>query len=188
MSARHMTLALGTAAGAFLAAGLTSLLSLPVAHADDADGMLLATPVADTLLATPAADTIAYPAADLASNAIVFPGPDTGFIFATDPILKLFGITDIGAANPSEDFEAMILQFPHLGITDVLTSGTESVNDLAQFGVPDDIGLGTAGVTVNTFMDAMHPGLENLFSFTIGFEDPLANLWDFLVANAFFGL
>lgn len=197
MSARTMTLVLGTAAGAFLAAGLTSLTSLPVAHADDEDGILLANPVADTLLATPVADTllanpvadtIAYPAADAASAAIVFPGPDTGFIFATDPILQLFGITDIGAANPSEDFEAMILEFPHLGITDVLTSGTESVNDLAQFGVLDDIGLGTAGVTVNTFMDAGHPMLENLFSFTIGFEDPLANLWDFLVANAFFGL
>ena len=199
MSARHMTLVLGTAAGAFLAAGLTSLHSLPVAHADDGADTLLATPVADTLLASPAADIslaspaadtlLAGPAGDLASNALTLPEPaPDGFIFTTDPIFHLLGITDIEAANPDENFEAMILEFPHLGITDVLTSGTEMTNDLAQFGVPDDIGLGMAGVTVNTFTDAMHPALDGLGSFTIPFTDPLAGLWDFLVAHAFFGL
>jgi hypothetical protein len=157
MSARRMTLVLGTAAGALLAAGLTSLATLSVAHADDEDGILLANPAADP-----------------------------GFISATDPLFALFGVTDIGAANPDQDFEAMILQIPSLGITDVLTSGTETTNDLAQFGVPDDIGLGMANVTVNTFTDSMDPLLNS--SFTIPFEDPLAGLWDILVANDFFGL
>jgi hypothetical protein len=157
MSARRMTLVLGTAAGALLTAGLTSLATLPVAHADDEDGILLANPAADP-----------------------------GFISATDPLFALFGVTDIGAANPDQDFEAMILQIPSLGITDVLTSGTETTNDLAQFGVPDDIGLGMANVTVNTFTDSMDPLLNS--SFTIPFEDPLAGLWDILVANDFFGL
>jgi hypothetical protein len=164
-----MTLVLGTAAGAFLAAGLTSLATLPVAHADD-EGITIADPASfDPAMFIPAAD----------------PAPD-GFIFATDPLFAAFGVTDIGATNPGEDFEAMILQIPSLGITDVLTSGTETTNDLAQFAVPDDIGLGMANVTVNTFTDSMDPLLNS--SFTIPFEDPLAGLWEVLVANDFFGL
>lgn len=166
MSARRMTLVLGTAAGASLAAGLIPFATSPVANADDG-GI-----------------TIADPASfDPASFS---PAADPGFISATDPLLALLGVTDIGAANPDENFEAMILQIPTLGITDVLTSGTETTNDLAQFGVPDDIGLGMAGVTVNTFTDSMDQALNS--TFTIPFEDPLAQLWDFLVANAFFGL
>ena len=43
-----------------------------------------------------------------------------------------------------------------------------------------------AGVTVNTFTDSMDPALNS--SFIIPFTDPLAPLWDFLVANDFFGL
>ena len=176
MSARLMTLALGTAAGAFLAAGLIPLASIPIANADDG-GINLAG------LADPASF-------DPAS--IIIPAPDSGFISATDPLFALFGITDIGAANPSQDFEAMILQIPSLGITDVLTSGNESMDDLAttasQFGItlPDDIGLGMEGVTVNTFIDTMNPALDS--SFIIPFEDPLASLWELLVANDFFGL
>ena len=170
MSARLMTLALGTAAGAFLAAGLIPLASIPIANADDG-GINLAG------LADPASF-------DPAS--IIIPAPDSGFISATDPLFALFGITDIGATNPSEDFEAMILQIPSLGITDVLTSGDEATNDLMQFGVPDDIGLGMANVTVNTFTDTMDPLLNS--SFTIPFEDPISGLWDILVANDFFGL
>lgn len=166
MSARRMTLVLGTAAGALLTAGLIPLATSPVANADD-EGI-----------------TIADPASF--DPALIIPAPDSGFISATDPLFALFGVTDIGAANPGEDFEAMILQIPSLGITDVLTSGTETTNDLAQFGVPDDIGLGMANVTVNTFTDSMDPLLNN--SFTIPFEDPLAGLWDILVANDFFGL
>jgi hypothetical protein len=157
MSARRMTLVLGTAAGAFLAAGLIPLATIPVAHADEGDAITLGDPAADP-----------------------------GFISATDPLFALLGVTDIGAANPDENFEAMILNIPSLGITDVLTSGTETTNDLAQFGVPDDIGLGMAGVTVNTFTDTMDPALDG--SFTIPFTDPLAGLWDILVMNDFFGL
>jgi hypothetical protein len=166
MSARRMTLVLGTAAGALLTAGLIPLATGPVANADD-EGI-----------------TIADPASF--DPALIIPAPDSGFISATDPLFALLGVTDIGAANPDQDFEAMILQIPSLGITDVLTSGTETTNDLAQFGVPDDIGLGMANVTVNTFTDSMDPLLNS--SFTIPFEDPLAGLWDILVANDFFGL
>jgi hypothetical protein len=153
MSARRMTLVLGTAAGAFLAAGLIPLVTAASARADGED---------------------------------LSPALDPGFISATDPLLAALGVTDIGAADPGENFEAMILEIPKLGITDVLTSGTETTNDLAQFGVPDDIGLGMAGVTVNTFTDTMDSALDS--SSTIPFTDPLAGLWDILVMNDFFGL
>ena len=169
MSARRMTLVLGTAAGGLLAAGLIPLATSPVANADDG-GITLAG------LADPASF----------DPALIIPAPDSGFISATDPLLAPFGITEIGAANPGQDFEAMILEIPKLGITDVLTSGNEATNDLAQFGVADAIGLGTAGITVNTFTDTMDPLLNS--TFTIPFEDPLAGLWDILVANDFFGL
>ena len=169
MSARRMTLVLGTAAGGLLAAGLIPLASIPVANADD--GAITLAGLADPASFDPA---------------LIIPAPDSGFISATDPLLAMLGVTDIGAANPGEDFEAMILQIPSLGITDVLTSGNEATNDLAQFGVADAIGLGTAGITVNTFTDTMDPLLNS--TFTIPFEDPLAGLWDILVANDFFGL
>jgi len=155
MSARRMTLVLGTAAGAFLAAGLIPLATSPVAHACSPDDAL---------------------------------GCDTDFISATDPLFKLFGVTDIGAADPDDNFEGMIINIPSLGITDVLTSGKDPSDLLAGLGVTltDDTGIGTAGVTVNTFTDSMDSALNS--AFTIPFEDPLAQLWDFLVANAFFGL
>jgi hypothetical protein len=158
MNARSITLVLGTAAGAFLAAGLIPLATSPVAHA-----VCL---VDDSL------------------------GCDTDFISATDPLLKLLGVTDIGAADPDNSFEGMILNIPSLGITDVLTSGKDPSDALAGLGItlPDDTGIGTAGITVNTFTDSMDPALNPLYSFTIPFEDPLAQLWDFLVANSFFGL
>ncbi|HYX99542.1 MAG TPA: hypothetical protein VE908_08330 [Mycobacterium sp.] len=170
MSARPITLVLGTAAGALLAAGLIPLATIPVANADEGDAISLAG------LADPASF----------DPALIIPAPDSGFISATDPLLAMLGITDIGAANPGQDFEAMILQIPSLGITDVLTSGNEATNDLAQFGVAEAIGLGTAGITVNTFIDTMNPALDSTFN--IPFEDPLAGLWDVLVANDFFGL
>lgn len=173
MSARPITLVLGTAAGAFLAAGLIPLATIPVANADDG---------ADLLGTSLAADPAAFlPAADPAAVTL----PD-GFVSSTDPLLAMLGITDIGAANPGENFEAMILELPSLHITDVLTSGAETTNDLAQFGVADAIGLGTAGITVNTFIDTMNPALDSTFN--IPFTDPLAGLWDVLVANDFFGL
>ena len=154
-----MTLVLGTAAGAFLAAGLIPLATIPVAHADEGDAITLGDPAADP-----------------------------GFISATYPLFALFGVTDIGAADPSENFEAMILEIPKLGITDVLTSGTDPSEALTGFGATATEALGTAGITVNTFTDTMMPSLDPLLSFTIPFTDPLAGLWDILVANDFFGL
>jgi hypothetical protein len=116
------------------------------------------------------------------------PAADPNFISATDPLLSLFGVTEIGAADPGENFEGMILSIPSLGITDVLTSGNDPADMLDGLGValPDDSGIGMAGVTVNTFVDTMDPALNG--SFTIPFTDPLASLWDVLVANDFFGL
>ena len=150
-----MTLVLGTAAGAFLAAGLIPLATAASARADGED---------------------------------LSPAADPGFISATDPLLAMLGITDIGAADPGENFEGMILNIPSLGITDVLTSGADPADSLAGLGVtlPDDVGVGMAGVSVNTFVDTMDPALDS--SFTIPFTDPLAGLWDILVMNDFFGL
>jgi hypothetical protein len=163
-----MTLVLGTAAGAFLAAGLIPFATSPVANADDG-GMTIADPASF--------DPASFSAA-----------ADPDFISATDPLLKLFGITDIGAADPDDNFEGMILNIPSLGITDVLTSGADPSDSLAGLGValPGDVGEGMANVSVNTFVDAMDPALDN--SFTIPFTDPLAGLWDILVMNDFFGL
>jgi hypothetical protein len=165
MSARRFTRVLVAAAGASFGAWLIPSATSPVAYADDGIDLAAASAAADPAAVLPAAD---------------------GFISATDSLFSAFGITDIGAANPEEGFAAMILEIPQFGITDVLTSGTESVNDLAQFGVPDDLGLGTANVTVNTFIDTMNPALDS--SSTIPFTDPIAGLWDVLVANDFFGL
>lgn len=155
MSVRPITLVLGTAAGAILAAGLIPLATSPVAHAVCTDDAV---------------------------------GCDADFISATDPLLKLFGITEIGAADPEDNFEGMILNIPSMGITDVLTSGNDPSDLMATLGVPipDDTGIGVAGITVNTFVDTMDPALNS--SFTIPFTDPLAGLWDVLVANDFFGL
>ena len=163
MSARRMTLVLGTAAGAFLAAGLIPLATSPVAHADDGDAITIANP----------------------------PGDDADFISTIDPLFKTFGITDLAVADPDEHFEAMVLQIPSLGITDVLTSGIDPSDHLATLipGLPLDVTLpadvtaGTVDVTVNTLLG---PGIDS--SFTIPFTDPLADLWEFLVMNDFFGL
>lgn len=154
MTTRLMTRVLGTAAGAFLAAGLIPLATSPVAHA------------------------ICAPDDSM--------GCDPDFINATDPLLKLFGINDVGAADPSDHFDAMVINIPGTGITDVLTSGTDPSEALTSFGATPTEALGMAGVTVNTFTDTMMPSLDS--SFTIPFMDPLDQLWDFLVANAFFGL
>jgi hypothetical protein len=152
MSARPITLVLGAAAGAFLAAGLIPLATSPVAHAVCVDDIM---------------------------------GCDPDFIHATDNLLSLFGVNDVGAADPGDNFEAMVVNIPSLGITDVLTSGTDPSGVLADFGAPEDTAIGTAGVTLNTFID---PSLGIDSTTTIPFTDPLAPLWDFLVANSFFGL
>ncbi|MBO0865609.1 MAG: hypothetical protein J2P16_11125 [Mycobacterium sp.] len=116
----------------------------------------------------------------------ISPGADTDFISATDKLLGLFGINEVGVADPDDNFVAMVLNIPSLHITDVLTSGTDPSDALTTLGVPADIAGGMAGVTVNTFVDTMNPALDS--SFTIPFTDPIAPLWDFLVANDFFGL
>ena len=123
------------------------------------------------------------PSPTLAVDDIV--GCDPDFIHATDNLLSLFGVNDVGAADPGDNFEAMVVNIPSLGITDVLTSGTDPSGVLADFGAPEDIAVGTAGVTLNTFID---PSLGIDSTSTIPFTDPLAPLWDFLVANSFFGL
>jgi hypothetical protein len=110
---------------------------------------------------------------------------DPDFISAPDKLAPLFGFTDVGAADPADNFEAMVVQIPGTGITDVLTSGTDPSGFLATLGAPEDTAIGTAGVTLNTFID---PSLGIDSTTTIPFTDPLAQLWDFLVANAFFGL
>jgi hypothetical protein len=155
MSPRRMTLVLGTAAGAFVAAGLIPLATAVSAYADGED---------------------------------ISPALDPGFSTATDPLLALIGVTDIGADFPTENFEGNILSIPALGITDVLTSGADPDNNLALLGValPDDTGVGMAGVTINTFVDTMNPALDS--SFTLPFADPLSGLWELLISNDFFGL
>jgi hypothetical protein len=117
-------------------------------------------------------------------------GCDPDFINATDPLFKLFGITDIGAADPDNHFDGMLLHIPSMGITDVLTSGNDPSNALAGLGItlPDATGIGEAGETVNTFIDPSNPALESLFTFELPFTDPLDQLWIFLVQNMFFGL
>jgi len=42
---------------------------------------------------------------------------------------------------------------------------------------------GTAGVTVNTFIDTSDPALDS--SFTIPFMDPLVSVWDFFLPLGF---
>jgi hypothetical protein len=155
MSARRMTLVLGTAAGALVTAGLIPLATAASARADGED---------------------------------ISPALDPGFITATDPLLALIGVTDIGADDASADFEGNILSIPSLGITDVLTSGNDPSDMLAGLGVglPDDTGIGVAGMTVNTFVDTMNPALDS--SFTLPFADPLSGLWEILISNDFFGL
>lgn len=157
MSARLMTLVLGTAAGAFLAAGLTSLATLPVAHADDGDGITIADP----------------------------PVLDPAFM---DTVTNLGPFIDIAAADPTTHFEAMVLEIPSLGITDVLTSGIDPSDSLALVDptlalLPADVTAGTVDVTVNTFTDAMNSALDS--SFTIPFTDPLWDIWVALLPLGF---
>jgi hypothetical protein len=144
-----MTLVLGTAAGAFLAAGLTSLAALPVAEADDGDGITIASP----------------------------PGPDSDFLIG--PLQTFGPTAMQGFADPDEHFDVAIMQIPSLGITDILTSGIDPSDHLALadpgLGLPADVTAGTVDVTVNTFTDTMDPALDS--SFVIPFTDPLTELW-----------
>jgi hypothetical protein len=158
MNGRGITLVLGAAAGAFLAAGFISLATSPASHADDdGDGITIANP----------------------------PGPDPDFMSGP---LQNFGLfTDQGFADPDDTFEAMVLQIPSMGITDVLTSGIDPSDHLALadpgLGVPVDVTAGTVDVTVNTFQDTMDPALDS--SLTIPFTDPLTDLWVALLPLGF---
>jgi hypothetical protein len=152
MNGRGITLVLGTAAGAFLAAGLTSLATLPVANATcEVDVFLM----------------------DICSF--------------DDHITTLGSYTDVAAADPADDWNATVLQGP--GFTDVLTSGSDPSDGLATVPGLSDISSsvleGTAGVTVNTFIDPSDPALESMLSFTIPFMDPLVSVWDFFLPLGF---
>jgi hypothetical protein len=157
MNGRGITLVLGTAAGAFLAAGLVSLATSPVSHADDGDGITISNP----------------------------PGPDSDFMLG--PLQNLGLFTDQGFADPDEHFEAMVLQIPSLHITDVLTSGIDPSDHLALvdpgLGLPPDVTAGTVDVTVNTFTDTMDKALDS--TFTIPFTDPLWDIWVALLPLGF---
>jgi hypothetical protein len=158
MNGRGITLALGTAAGAFLAAGFISLATSPVSHADDdGDGITISNP----------------------------PGADPDFM--SGPLQNLGLFTDQGFADPDEHFEAMVLQIPSLHITDVLTSGIDPSDHLALvdpgLGLPADVTAGTVDVTVNTFTDTTDSALDS--SFTIPFTDPLWDIWVALLPLGF---
>lgn len=113
------------------------------------------------------------------------PGADTDFISHSTNFFGL--LTDTAAADPGDgEYVAMVLQIPSLGITDVLTSGMDPADALANTpglaGV-GDAGIGVAGTTVNTFTDAMNPALDG--SFSLPFTDPLAEIWTALVPLGF---
>lgn len=155
MSDRGTIFALGTAAGAFLAAGLIPLATGAVAHATpDGDGVSISSP-----------------------------SPDADFM--SGPLQNFGLFTDQGFADPDEHFDAMVLQIPSLHITDVLTSGIDPSDHLATLvsGLPADVTAGTVDVTVNTFQDSMNPALDS--TFTIPFTDPLVELWIALLPLGF---
>jgi hypothetical protein len=150
----HKILAgLGTAAGGIVAAGLISLATGPVAHADGDD---------------------------------LTPGMDTDFM--TGPLQNFGLFTDQSFADPDDgEFVATVFQSSQLGFTDVLTSGADPSDGIATFvpGLPDDIGMGMAGETVNTFIDPSDPALDSMLSFTLPFTDPLAQLFTDLLPLGF---
>jgi hypothetical protein len=148
----HKILAgLGMATGAFLAGGLISLATGPVAHADGDD---------------------------------VSPGADPDFMAGP---LQNFGLfTDQSFADPDDsEFVATVFQSHQLGFTDVLTSGADPSDGIATFvpGLPDDVGVGMVGETVNTFIDPSDPALDS--TFTLPFTDPFAELFTALLPLGF---
>jgi hypothetical protein len=104
------------------------------------------------------------------------PGVDTDFM--TGPLQNFGLFTNQSFADPGDnEFVATVFQSSQFGITDILTSGTDP-SDGVDFG---SAGVGVAGETVNTFVDKMDPALDPLFSFTLPFTDPLAQIFtDFL--------
>ena len=114
----------------------------------------------------------------------ISPGVDTDFMAGP---LQDFGLfTNQSFADPDDaEFVATVIQSQQLGFTDVLTSGADPSDSLAAFGVPGDAGIGVVGDTVNTFIDPSDPALESMFSFSLPFTDPLAELFTALLPFGF---
>ncbi len=161
MSARGFSL-LAAAAGGFLAAGLIPLVTSAVAHADgdNGDGLGLAGAV---------------------DPSFVTSAVDPGFISSTEN----FGLfTEIAAANPDDsEFVGNFIEGPMVNgsplFEDVLTSGADPGDGLAALGAPDDVGVGMAGETINTFLVPSDPMLD--FTTSLPFADPLANVFTELI-------
>ena len=156
MSARLMTLVLGAAASAFLAAGLTSLATLPVAHADDGDGITIASP----------------------------PGPDSDFL--SGPLQNFGLFTDQGFADPDEHFDAMVIHgqgFTDVLTGGIDPSDHLAALLPAGVTLSPDVTAGTVDATVNTFISSADPALDS--TFTIPFTDPLIELWIALLPLGF---
>lgn len=157
---RGIAVRAGLAAGVFVALGVGLLATGPVAHADgdgDGDGITIASP----------------------------PGPDEDFMIG--PLQNVGLFTAQGFADPDEHYNALIVQIPSLGITDILTGGIDPSDHLAiadpGLDLPATVTAGTVDVTVNTFQDSMDPALNS--TFTIPFTDPLIELWIALLPLGF---
>ncbi len=136
-----------TVAGGFVAAGLLSLATGPVVHADAGD---------------------------------LSPGLDPDFMVG--PLQNFGFFFDQSFADP-DDNEFVATVISNHFFTDVLTSGADPANNLAAFGIPDDIGVGVAGETVNTFIVPSDPALD--FTFSLPFADPFAELFTQLLPFGF---
>lgn len=149
----------GVAVGAALGAGFIPLAISGVADADTGD-------------ANAGVNTAAISEADSLSPLVL--AADADFVSSTRDF-GLFTLTSAG--DPDDDFVAVVFSTPLF--IDVLTSGDDPENNLADFGVPGDIGIGMAGETINTFQSEMFPFLNSTFS--IPFEDPFADFFILLI-------
>lgn len=155
MSDRRSMLVLGTAAGPFLAAGLIPLATIPVAHADDGDGIAIISP----------------------------PGPDSDFL--SGPLQNFGLFTDQGFADPDEHFDAVVISgqgFTDV-LTSGIDPSDHLATVAGLSGLPADVTAGTVDVTVNTFTSSTDPALDS--TFTIPFTDPLIELWIALLPLGF---
>ncbi|MEB3067999.1 hypothetical protein [[Mycobacterium] vasticus] len=144
--------------GAAVAAGLTSLAISTPAHADGGSRGV----GADSWIFGDVAD----PGAALSTMA-----EDPDFLSHTTDF-GLFTLTSAG--DPDDDnYVAVVLQTSMF--TDILTSGTDSEDNLG-FGAAS---IGVAGETVNTFIVPDNPALDSTFS--LPFTDPLAELFIALI-------
>jgi hypothetical protein len=110
-----------------------------------------------------------------------------------DSVTTLGKFTDIAAADPAHDWNAMVLQGP--GFADVLVSGNDPTaaasfvasdpTDLGLSGITPSVLDGVAGVTTNTFIDPSDPALASALTFTIPFMDPIVSVWDYFLPLGF---